>query len=75
MIPLSDYLKKPGTDIKGYLWYVDCELDQWYSYLHYGLLNQIQGNTRKHQRYYQRKFCSWLSRRDRIKSQYAELFI
>ena len=61
--------------VKATLWYIDAELDQWGSYTIQGLRNEIHGNTRKDQRYYQRKLCSWISRRDRIKSQHPELFI
>ena len=63
------------VSIKATLWYIDAELDQWWSYTIQGLRAQIHGNTRKDQRYYQRKLCSWISRRNRIKSQHAELFI
>lgn len=75
MIPLSNYLLKSNVSVKQYLWYVNCEIDMWYSYVHFGLLNEINNHTRKYQRYCQRKFCSWLSRRDRIKSKHSELFI
>lgn len=61
--------------IRQTLWHIEAELDQWYSYVHFGLLNEIYQHSRKDQRYYQRKLCSWISRRDRIKSQHAELFI
>lgn len=61
--------------IRQTLWCIEAELDQWYSYVHFGLLGEICRHTRKDQRYYQRKFCSWISRRDRIKFQHAELLI
>lgn len=67
-------LDTPDT-IKQTLWYIDAELDQWWSYTISGLRGEVHGNTRKDQRYYQRKLCSWISRRNRIKSQHAELFI
>lgn len=57
------------------LWYIDAELDQWWSYVHFGLLGEISCHTREEQRYYQRKFNSWLSRRDRIRNQFPELLI
>ena len=63
------------VSIKATLWYIDAELDQWWSYVHFGLLGEISGHTRYHQRYYQRKFNSWLSRRNRIRNQFPELFI
>lgn len=61
--------------IKQTLWYINCQLDVWWSYTIYGLHNEIHGHKRQHQRYYQRKLCSWISRRNRIKSQFPELFI
>jgi len=51
----------------------DC--DYWYSYVVQGLRNEIQGSTRKDQRFYQRKFCSFYSRLQRFKEDNAEHLI
>ena len=75
MTTLSKFLTNPKVTIKDYLWYVDAELELWYSYVYSGLRNEIYRHTRKDQRYCQRKFCSWLSRRDRIRANYPEYFL
>lgn len=61
-------------------WYhLDMELDYRYSYVHYGLNNEIQGHCRKDQRTYQRKFCSTYAKlknlEDYINGTYTEYFI
>ena len=51
------------------------DADYWYSYVTQGLANEISGHTRKDQRYYQRKFCSFYSRLKRFREQHAEFLI
>lgn len=48
------------------------DMNMWYQYVTQGLNNEIESHTRKDQRTYQRKFCSILSRRDRLKEKYPE---
>jgi hypothetical protein len=62
-------------ECKTKFWLLDNEVQFWYSYFSQGLKNEIHGHCRKDQRTYQRKFCSALSRRDKIKDQYPEYFI
>ena len=75
MKPLHTYHVNSEQDFKDLRWYIDAEIDQWYSYVHYGLINQIQNHTGKDQRTYQRKFCSWLARLNTFKSSYPEFLI
>jgi hypothetical protein len=62
-------------EVKTKLWVLDSDVQYWYSYFSQGLRNEIQGHCRKDQRTYQRKLCSMLSRRDKLKDQYPEYFI
>ena len=75
MKQLSNYTITSLQDLEDLLWYLDAEVGYWYSYVHFGLKNEIQKHTRKDQRTYQRKFCSWLARCNTIKAKYPELYI
>ena len=76
MSSLNLYLQRsPENTVVKYLQFTKYEIDFYFSYLHAGLHGSITNHTRKDQRHYQRKFCSWLSRYDRIKNSYPEEFI
>jgi hypothetical protein len=62
-------------DFNRKLWLLDRKVQCWYSYFSQGLRNEIRGHCRKDQRKYQRKFCSALSKRDKLKDQYPEYLI
>jgi len=57
------------------LWHFRMDVDYWYSYVRQGLRNQIEGHSRKDQRTYQRKFCSFISRRNQYIDSHPEYFI
>jgi hypothetical protein len=61
-------IKNFNEDLYWKYWALEADLDQGYSYVHFGLLNEISNHIRKDQRYYQRHLCSHLSRRDRLAS-------
>lgn len=75
MKPLSSYKIQSFKDFQDIEWFIKAEVNFWYSYVHFGLLSQIQGHSRKHQRHYQRKFCSWYSRLKSFRSTHAEHLI
>lgn len=75
MKPLNSYNIDSYKAYQDTIWYIKAEEEYWYSYVHFGLLNKIHGHCRKHQRHYQRKFCSWLARHNTFKDLYPEFFI
>ena len=75
MKPLPSYPINSPKDLDDLLWYLNAEIEYWYSYVHFGLKDEIQKHSRKDQRLYQRKFCSWLARRNYVKDLYPEYYI
>jgi hypothetical protein len=51
------------------------DVDYWRSYTLQGLRGEIEGNTRKDQRLYQRCFCAAYSRLHRFREQHPEYLI
>jgi hypothetical protein len=62
-------------DFNSTIWLFDTRVEYWYSYFIQGLRNEIHGHCRKDQRKYQRRYCSALSRRAKLKDQYPEYLI
>ena len=76
MLPLNLFLQQsPENTVAKYSQFIEWELAYYYYYLHAGLHGGITNHTRRDQLHYQRKFCSWLSRYDRIKNSYPEEFV
>ena len=75
MKPLPSYAIDSPKALTDLLWYLNAEIEYWYSYVHFGLKGKIQKHSRKDQRTYQRKFCSWLARRNTTKALYPEFYI
>lgn len=51
------------------------DLEMWYSYVTQGLRGEIEGNTRKDQRTYQRKYCAAYSRLHKFIEKHPEYLV
>ena len=59
-----------------YQWFVlDADVQLWGQYVISGLANRIYKHTRKDQRTYQRKFCSFYARRATFIESHIEEFV